>query len=159
MATIVVEDGTVVSGANSYITAAELDTYASDRGKTISGTQADLLIQAMDYLEAQPFKGIKYSRDQAVQWPRVDVVVDNYYIDSDEIPQLLKDAQAEIAIAIDEGYSPFARIDRTTKREQVDVIEVEYADGGNANPIVQTINLKLAKLLKGGGSAYSVIRI
>lgn len=158
MATIVVEDGTVVGDANSYITAAQLDAYASDRGKTISGTQADLLIQAMDYLEAQNFKGIKYSRDQALQWPRVEVAVDNYYLDSDTIPQLLKDAQAEIAIAIDEGYSPFARVDRATKKEKVDVIEVEYMDGGNVNPIVQTINLKLAKLLKSGGSGFMVSR-
>ncbi len=27
---IVVEDGTIVSGANSYVTAAELSTYAAD---------------------------------------------------------------------------------------------------------------------------------
>lgn len=149
-ATIVVEDGTKVTGANSYITTTELSTYASNRGKTIAGTAADLLIQAMDFLEYQSFKGIKQSDTQLLQWPRNYVIIDGYEIDYDEIPQLLKDAQAEIAIAIDEGYSPFARIDREVKKEKVDVLEVEYKDGASPNPVVQTINLKLRKLLAGG---------
>ena len=36
MTTIIVEDGTVVPGANSYASEAELTTYAADRGITLT---------------------------------------------------------------------------------------------------------------------------
>jgi hypothetical protein len=80
MTTIVVEDGSIVASANSYVSAADLSTYATDRGITINGTAAVLLIQAMDYLEQQDFQGYKYTDDQALQWPRGDVYIDGYYV-------------------------------------------------------------------------------
>lgn len=155
-ATLIQEDGTQVASSNTYVTAAELDTYADERGKTISGTQADLLIQAMDYLEVQPFKGFRKTNTQSLSWPRTDVYIDGWLQASNTIPQELKDAQAEIAIAIDEGYSPFARIDRKTKREKVGSLEVEYSDSAANNPQVQTIWLKLQKVIN---SNYGVIRV
>ena len=53
MATIVVETGAGLTNSNSYVSESDLATYAADRGVTISGTAAVLLIQAMDYLESK----------------------------------------------------------------------------------------------------------
>lgn len=157
-ATIVVEDGTEVSGANSYVTTAELATYADERGVTITGTAADLLIQAMDYLEQQNFKGVKNTSTQALQWPRYNVYIDSYYVTSTTIPQLLKDAECEIALAIDAGNNPLATIDRVARKEKVGPIEVEYAAGASDSVYIKAAEWKLRKLLAGGRFTMFTVR-
>ena len=159
MATIVVEDGTGKTDSNSYVSEAELATYAADRGVTIAGTDAILLIQAMDYIEQQPFKGTKGSDEQALQWPRWGVVIDGYYIDTDEIPQLLKDSQMEVALGVDAGNNPLATEERATKREKVDVIEVEYMDGARNTTYLAAAESKLSKLLTNGSRGISATAI
>lgn len=156
--TIVIENGTEVTGANSYATEAELAAYAAARGVSITADTEQLLIRAMDYIEAQSFAGIKSSSTQPLQWPRYDVVLDCYLINSDAIPQLLKDAQMEAALAIDAGEDPLANIPRTKKRASVGSISVEYTDGAAATTIVRKITAKLSKLLTGGGSGFRVSR-
>ena len=66
MATISVETGSGSSSSNSYVSEADLSTYATDRGVTVAGTASVLLIKAMDYIESQPFKGAKGSDAQAL---------------------------------------------------------------------------------------------
>ena len=152
MATITVEDGSIVTGANSYITAAQLSTYATDRGITLSGTASQLLLQAMDYLESLKYQGDKRDEDQPLQWPRDWVVVDGYQIDNDTIPQLLKDGQAEVAIAIDQGTGPLRDLPRVVKREQVSSIAVEYDTGMAPEDRNRRYNAKLWKLLRNAGT-------
>ena len=147
---IVVEDGSIVSGANSYVTEAELTTYATDRGITITGDTSVLLIKAMDWLEAQEFVGYKYTEDQPLQWPRFNYIIDGYYKDSDYIPPELKNGLMALAVNIDSGIDPLASTQRTTKREKVDVLEVEYADNSVSEPISRTHLVALRKLLRGG---------
>lgn len=152
MATIIVENGTAVVGANSYVTAAELTTYATDRGVTISGTNEILLIEAMDYIESLDFKGDKWTHDQSLIWPRINVLIDGWYQDVDNIPTQLKDAQMEVALAIDAGNGPLVDLPRNTVRERVGEIEVEYSTGTSSVIIVRKINNKLKKILNNGGS-------
>lgn len=153
---LIQEDGTGKEDAQTYATAAELSTYATLRGLTVSGTAEDLLAQAMDYIEAQPFKGNKGSKAQALQWPRTGVVVDSYAINSNEIPQLLKDAQMEAALSIDGSVNPLSNIDRATKKEKLADLEVEYMDGSSETIVVRKIAAKLDKLLKNNASFMSV---
>lgn len=151
MATIVVEDGTVVTGANSYISEADLTTYATDRGVTIAGTKADLLIQSMDYVETLGFKGVKNTDSQPLVWPRANVVIDTYLVATNEIPQLLIDGLAEVALAIDAGNSPLADVARKQQQVTVGSVSVTYATNSASSTTVRKINNKLAKLLKSGG--------
>lgn len=159
MATIVVETGTGATNSNSYVSEAELSTYATDRGVTIVGTAAVLLIQAMDYIEAQPYKGIKGSDAQALQWPRWGVVIDGYYVDTDAIPMLLKDAQCEVALGIDAGNNPLASVARVTKKEVVGDIEVEYMDDARESAYLKAAETKLQKLLKAAAGGISAVAI
>jgi len=152
--TIVVEDGSQVVGANSYVTEAELTAYAVARGITISGDPEELLIRAMDYLENQEFIGTKYQHDQALQWPRAYVIIDKFYFDVDEIPPLLKDSQCEIALAIDNGEDPLADVERQKISTTVGPISVTYAQG-QSTTIVRKISSKLRKLLAGSASGAS----
>jgi hypothetical protein len=153
---IIVEDGTGLTNSNSYASEAELLNYATARGIALTATEAVLLVQAMDYLEGRDFIGEKFSEAQSLQWPRYNAWVDNFLIGSDAIPQLLKDAQCEAAIAVDAGTGPLATIERAVKREKVDVIEVEYMDNANQAPYLRALATKLRKLIKGGGSIRSV---
>lgn len=146
--TITVEDGTGLTNSNSYASEAELTAYATARGVTIAGTEAILLIQAMDYIESQDFKGDKYSSTQALQWPRINVVVDSYYLDRDTLPVLLREAQMEVALSIDGGTNPMSNVGRATKMEKVDVIEVEYMDNAAESVYLMAAETKLKKLVK-----------
>jgi len=156
MATITVEDGSIVSGANSYVSEVELTTYATDRGVTLTGSTDELLIKAMDYLDQQNFIGTKKTDAQPLQWPRSFVWIDGYSVDSDEIPTLLKNVQTVIAVEIDAGYDPLLAIPRKVKREKVASLEVEYADGSASKTITPTISNVLKKLV--ARSSTSVFR-
>ena len=148
---IIVETGLIVSGANSYVSEAELTTYATDRGETLSGGAEALLLKSMDYLESLVFIGLKRTQDQPLQWPRTQVYIDGFIVDSETIPTELKNAQMAVAIAIDGGYDPLAPVDRSVKREKVDLLEVEYADNAAPYGYSRTINHLLRKLVSSSG--------
>lgn len=160
--TIVVEDGTVVSGANSYVSEAEFTTFYTARNTTLSGdyTNEELLTLAMDYIESLRYKGVKRIYDQDLQWPRVDVYIDGYYNDVDNIPKELKNGQMQAAIAIDAGNSPQQLSPRKTVREKVGELEVEYASGSSSVIIDPKVMAFLYKILEGGasGSANTIGR-
>jgi hypothetical protein len=156
---IVVEDGSIVTGANSYVTVVELQAYASARGVTIDGQAERHLIQAMDYIENLSFKGYKKTDDQPLQWPRMDVYVDGYLVASNVIPDELKNGLMQCAIAIHEGNDPLQDAPRAVQRQKVDVIEVEYAAGASSVVINKRIMHVLKKLLVGGGTGGNVIAV
>lgn len=144
---ITVENGSIVSGANSYVTEAELTAYATARGVTLTTGTEQLLIQAMDYLEGKNFIGDKNNIDQPLQWPRLNVLVDGFFISSDAIPQSLKDGQMEIAISLDAGDEPLASQGRETRREKIGEIEIEYAPTARAMVYLTAAENKLRKLI------------
>ena len=134
---------TITVGENSYVTEAELTTYASDRGITIVATDKTvLLIKAMDYLESRNYIGQKTVYNQALQFPRIlcDSIYpynnypQNYYnvnpceYDSLTVPNEIKKAQMIAALLIDGGSDLQSTVSQAVKREKVDVIEVEYQD-------------------------------
>lgn len=137
---LVVEDGSQVTGANSYISLADARAYAVARGKTLSAVDATAeaaLIKAMDLIESYRarFQGTKVSRDQALQWPRTGVVVDTFTIDDDEIPECLPQAQAALAIEA-QTTELFANSDgRQIVRERVEgAVDVQYSESGSESP-------------------------
>lgn len=162
MATIIVENGTVVAGANSYVSESGLTEYATDRGVTLTAATDVLLIKAMDYIESLYFIGDKHIEAQPLQWPRDEVYIDRYYIESETIPKELKNGVYTAALAIDSALDPLRVVERATKREKVDVIEVEYMDSAASESIVRTISAALYKVLRPGGhgsSAFRVVRV
>lgn len=135
---------TITVGTNSYVTEAELTTYATDRGVTISGDKSVLLIKAMDYLETRNFIGQKSAYDQALQWPRIiceqfyNRRPNSYYVntniepyceyDDATVPEEIKKAQMIAALIIDGGDELQPSIGRAVKMEKVGPIETEYMD-------------------------------
>lgn len=155
-ATIIVEDGTIVTSSNSYVSTTTLNTFALNRGYTILGTKEDLLIKAMDYIEALNFKGAKRTSTQSLQWPRVDVFIDGYYFNSDEIPQALKDGLCHCALAIDADNDPLQDTPRKVVRQSVGEVSIEYSAGSSSVVINKKIMNVLRKLLVSGGNTLNV---
>lgn len=158
---LIIEEGTGKTDAQSYASAATLTAYALARAITLTAAgdtaKEALLIRAMDYIEQQPFKGTKNTEEQALQWPRYGVVIDSYYVDEDEIPQLLIDSLCEVAIGVDAGNDPLLSEERATKREKVDDIEVEYMDGARNTVYLKAAETKLKKLLAAGSGGISAV--
>lgn len=106
---LVVEDGTGKSNANSYADLATIRAYTLARGVDLSATaDADLevmVIKAMDYLQAQEgrYQGYRVQETQALSFPRYDVYVDGFSIDSNEIPSRLVNALGALVLEVNAG--------------------------------------------------------
>jgi hypothetical protein len=155
---LVIEDGSQVAGATSYVTAAEIETYAEARGVTLTTDPEILSVKAMDYIESQSFLGSKVSSTQALQWPRTGVTIDGYELAATEIPNELKNAQMATAISIASGVDPLSSVQRGVKMQQVGDLKVEYDDSGSVS-ISRTINASLAKLVGGGSGGVSQFKV
>lgn len=119
----------IIVGSNSYVSENELIEYAADRGIDLTGGVSTVLIKAMDYLETRNWVGTKTAFDQPLQFPRVLCSYGTLCeFDSVTVPYPIKNAQMMAAILIASGYDLQPVVGRVTKREKVDVIEVEYDD-------------------------------
>jgi hypothetical protein len=146
--TIIVEDGSIVANADSYVSVADYTAWADARGIDYdSSVLENQILRAMDYIETLRFIGQKSTKAQSLQFPRVGVVVDGFELDYNEIPQQLKKAVYESIKAESDGNSQLADVERTTLREKVGEIEVQYAPNSNSSVSVVAINKALYKLL------------
>lgn len=148
---LIIEDGTGVVGANSYIDATEARAYATARGLSLPVADAEveqLLIKAMDFIEAfrGEFQGLKTSADQSLQWPRTGAALDGYDLAVDSIPTVLKSAQAQLAADANLQDLMPVGAGKEVVMEKVDVVQVQYAETGDTNP--QPIFTKAEALLK-----------
>jgi len=131
--TLVVETGALVSGANTYVGVDNFKAWADDRN--ITYTNDDLVIEhkifrAMDYFESLHFLGLKSDENQALQWPRDQVYIDGYAVESDEIPNEVKVALYELIKIEFDDDSLMAPQERQVTSEKIGDIQVTYK--GNA---------------------------
>ena len=154
---LTVEDGSGVVGANSYIDVATAQAYATARGVTLPSEDADvevLLVKAMDYIESlrNRYQGERTytSVTNNLVWPRIGVYVDGERIASDVVPQLVKDAQAQLAMDAQNADLMPTGAGREVIRERVEgAVEVEYNPLGitNIQPVLQKAKALLAPLM------------
>ena len=107
---LVVEDGTGKSDAESFISVADASTYFNARGVTTwdaldtgeeTVNREAALRKATDYLTAvyrDRWEGVRYTETQALDWPRQGVVRDSWAVDIDEVPTEVANAFAELAL-------------------------------------------------------------
>lgn len=112
--TFTVEDGTIVTDANAYITEAFFRDWHSTRGVSAAavdtGTYAQAAVQAAiikatDYVDKRygnKFVGYRLNQQddtQSLQWPRIDAIDNNgLFIKANSVPTALKRAVAEYAM-------------------------------------------------------------
>lgn len=135
---IIVEDGSGVANANSYVSVADAQAWLEVRG--LSFTSEDdavigaFLIQAMDFLESfrAQFKGAKTSSTQSLQWPRANVYIDNVEVDDDVIPVELVNALVQLAYEAQTVDLQPTATGQEVLKEKVGPIETEYAESGRS---------------------------
>ena len=123
---MVVEDGTGLSNADSFVSVAYADTYFTTRGVTAWASLTNkeaLLIKATDYIEAvysEAWKGVLLLDTQSLSFPRI---ID----DATAYPDRLKKAVCELALKANDG-DLLVDVEQRTIEEKVDVISVKYAE-------------------------------
>ena len=161
---LIIEDGTIVAGANTYIDVATANiilAYFNMPSLSISNDEASLTAAAQ-YLESfrDRYKGSKVSSAQSLQFPRINLTIDGFDFPSDEIPEQLKKAQAIAASLVSSGKSLYSNSSgQEILSKSVDVISVTYAKNGlsNSQPIFGLIDAQLQPLLN--TTKLSTVRI
>jgi hypothetical protein len=164
---LIVEDGTGLSTAESYISVADANTYiAAYRGANATwdaATEASKEVaarQATKYLDGtNTWKGQKEFSTQSLDWPRI-YAYDETGAAYDGIPTALEQATAEVMFLIITGETITETVTRSgqTIREKVDVIEVEYAEGASFQPHYPIVSRLIGDLVAGSSAMGRVVR-
>jgi DnaT-like ssDNA binding protein len=167
---LVVEDGTGVASADSYVSTADADTYHGSRGNAawalLDQTTKEINLRvATDFMLATfrgAWKGYRSTSTQRLDWPRADVQRDRddafaylALIPFNIVPDEVKQACAEYAL-VNSTTPLLTSLSRGKKSVKIGPIEIEY-DGNSA---MQTAFImasrRLAPLLKSGGNSNVV---
>lgn len=156
---------TLTVGTNSYLSVADADSYWSARNNsTWSGASTaakeKALIEATQYIDGSyDFVGVMTDLDQTLAWPRAGAYITSgpfkgRSYDSDEIPQCVKDACAELAFqALSTNLVTVNDRGGAIKRQKVDVIEIEYADNAPTQKSYDFVDMIIKPVLGGAGSS------
>lgn len=155
MATIIIENGDIVAGANSFVSIEEYRQYFDDIGTKTNSYQDDVVTEqliaafrALNSMYSGRLQGLRVSSEQTGPFPRkgmIDFETESV-VDSDLIPQNIKYWQIEACqLFLTSGQSVLEPIlDHTGSikaySSKVDVIEesITFADSGRLNVQVFT---------------------
>lgn len=165
---LIVEDGTDVPNAESYVQATDLDTYCTAFGLTNipSASQEPFLRRAAQAMEAMRWMGTPTYQDQALQWPRMAVFARSAInpLPQNTIPQDIQRGQMQLALdlyAIDQnpGFDAGAsgRITSLTQSVSGAVSQTKvYDNTGRSVPPSPTAksDALFAPFLASGGNAF-----
>lgn len=165
---LVIEDGSLVAGANSFVTRAEIIAYAAARGVTLEDAESTdfLAVQAIDYIWSQCLKGDLVDETQTVPFPRSGLEdggdAEDYV---HTIPAGIKNAQLQLALDAGNGISLTASANPSAelKRSKVGPIEREFFAPGSltldGSPPLTVAKAWLAPFLCSvGGLALKTVR-
>jgi hypothetical protein len=156
----VVEDGTGLTTATSYVSTQEADEYLSLRPNYAAWDAAEnveeLLMWATRLLDQRAtWYGNKQVNESSLRWPRYGVNDrDGIAIPYDEVPLAVKHATIEIAYhLLTQNVDPSAPIATAgeIKRVKADVVEVEYFEG-TARATTNYFPVGINDILRGLGS-------
>ncbi len=132
---IIVEDGSNVAGANSYVSLIDARVILNSLGQDLDAndtTAEQQLLNSMVYIEAfrEKYKGQRTERSQPLQWPRIGVCIDDFVLDTDVIPQDLINAQVFAAYEFSTGVvlQPTLAGQVVQSEEVVGAVKVSYFD-------------------------------
>lgn len=172
---LIVEDGTIIAGAESYLSVADADIYHANRGAAAwaaLGTPAkeQALRKATDFMLGSyrsRWKGYRKDGTQTLDWPRTFVYLEPFvhgivgtypYLVSDLIvPVEVKNACAELALIA--SATPLApNLTRSKLRVRVGPIETEYEKGAPEYTRFRAVDLMLSIYLVGSSANAALVR-
>lgn len=162
---IVVEDGTGLEDANSYVSLDEAITYCNDHGLTFSASPSALgdaaLIRASAAIDARygsSYPGyLKSGRSQGLQWPRAAAYdVGGWLIPDDEVP--IEIVRATIEAAVRELAVPNSMMPDLERGGQIQSIRagsvgITYSNSAPARTTFTLIDGIVANILSGMGGS------
>lgn len=168
------EDGSIVSGANTYATLVQIRAYNAQRGVLLPADDdalTALATDALDFLEAyEPrWKGDRASPLlQELSWPRQNVWVFGSRFDgstpaypSNAIPKQILNAQCYLAgVAVNVKLAPVLDTRAITK-EVIGPIETDYdtKTGATVRPSIPQVDAMLAPLINIGTGIVRSVRV
>ena len=159
---LIVEDGTIVPSADSFLSLVDARVLAVNYGLTlpIDDTEAEIALRNGYLLlltEERNLQGSRVSVEQTGIFPRKNVLQNCFDVASDIIPQEIKMAQLYAADAINSGATTNNIDDgQRLKSFNVDGVYSEtYQDGSSAstNASIQGVDNQLFPFTKAGLSA------
>ncbi|MDD2966608.1 MAG: hypothetical protein PHN64_03815 [Desulfovibrionaceae bacterium] len=163
MPMLIVEDGTIVNGANTYASLADADAYCLARGLWVdSGADAvaiskkeTALIRAADWLNGMDWKGAPVDALREMAWPRDGVHLgQRIEVDNNIVPPQVVTACIEAAAIFYGGESdPFAPQEHggaiAAHSETVAVISesTTYREGAPAETAYKAVTARLRLFL------------
>lgn len=153
---LVVETGSVVEGAESYVDVAAADIYHANRGNTAwaalnAASKEQALRKATAFIDGKyrlRWKGGRVTSIQPLCWPRWGVEdEEGFFIWNSTIPPRLKDAVCEAALR-SLTSDLVEDVDTSIKRQKIDIIETEFAIGGGVE--YRQITMLLSDLIRSG---------
>jgi hypothetical protein len=172
---LIVEDGSTVANAQSYITVVAADTYHSDRGHPAWAlldlpTKEASLRLATDFMVdsyRNYWKGYRNDPNQALENDLdlsryVNVynrAIQPYFVPSTIVPREVKESCAEFALVASTGQlNP--NVARGQKKVKVGVLEVEYDGYAALNTRLSVATGRLSVYLRGlGTNAGTMVRL
>lgn len=178
---LIIEDGSMPEGANTFAGVADTDAYFSVRGNdswpASTGTDEDAnltakesaLVRAADYLNTLYWKGRKVQWDWPMCWPRQGVGIpggdEDDLIPDNVVPMQVKRACMELAAIIYSGADLFESVERGggIKSETVGPISTTYFDDASGEtyyPAVAGLIEGLVSVVPGsGGPSLSMHKV
>lgn len=173
----IVEDGSVVSGANSYASVAESLDYHSDMGNSEWAALASDAIREQHLRKATAYmvqvyrsmwKGYRKSAVQTLDWPRQFVYLEPfvhgndgqlypYLVPDTIVPDEVKNACFELALR---SVSGLLAPDLTRAQSEVKVgpIEVKYDENSSESPRYRAVDMALSIYLLSAPMNVKAIR-
>jgi hypothetical protein len=162
---LITETGAALADSESYCTVAFADQYHDARANTawaaLATAQKEAYLrratEAMLALYRERWKGVRATATQALDWPRLDVVVDTYARAADEVPQEVQKACAILALkAIAGDLDPDPT--QAVQSKKVGPVEVSYFAPAQALSLHKSVSNLLSPFLTGAGMSIRLVR-
>lgn len=131
---LIVEDGTMPEGANTYVSLADVDAYLvprglwettpDDAGDSVIAKKEAAIIRAFDAMNTLNWAGDVPDWQRVTAWPRQNVPMpgvkpkpgeEPIFLPADMVPRAVVQAQMELAGLIYGGLNPLAPVERGGK--------------------------------------------
>ena len=131
---LIVEDGTMPEGANTYVSLADVDAYLvsrglwettpDDAGDSVIAKKEAAIIRAFDAMNTLNWAGDVPDWQRVTAWPRQNVPMPGVkskpgeeptFLPADMVPRAVVQAQMELAGLICGGLNPLAPVERGGK--------------------------------------------
>lgn len=147
---LILEDGTGVEDANTYVSVQEARDIATSRGLVLSSDETILsgnLVSSADRITSYEnrFSGVRMNGVQGLSYPRNRSYRYGSVYPNTSIPKELKLAQVTLAALINEGVEIWTSSSAGIKEETVGPLTTIYSDsaadsvGNPALPIIESI--------------------